>query len=732
MNFWRVVEILGKRKWLILLSIVVASALTAGATRLVGSKWIASVQLVVPQNTAMLKSDTNDDSNTDNQAAQTAVKGQIAVYTAVLKSRNVVEPVLTQLGMTAVPPDFFKNIEITSAGPRLYQLSVTDTSPARATELANALAKQFVIEYKNLSSQQVENAKNLLADQLKKADAKLAEARRNYDKYRLDHQIAVTANNNLEMALSRLKDNRQKRDEATQRLAEAKAQLSALMNEVLPPPPAKPDAPVNPLVASLQKELDQAEQQLTELRGRYTDSWPEVKKAIAHRDDIKARLQQETLKPAMAAAPGVTTQMTAQEQRVLHRNVLQEDIAGYEARIVSLDTAIASAQQEVDRLKGIDGALSALTIAISEQSENRANLVARLSRVQMAVDASTQQNPITVMSEVNNFNPPVNTSQGRTTKLTLIGALCAFLLTSAILLVLESVDRRLKTVTEAEFVLPVRVIAAIPQPMGRVTYDIMARATELEPQSLHAEAYHFLGMHVLNQEPGIRSLMMLSAKAEQGSTTALTNLGITLAQAGKRVILVDANIRTAELHQAFNLPNDVGFTDLITNSDQVSLPSALRQTSVANLSVITSGTQPNNPWELFRSPRLKELSQQLLDQADYVLYDTPSALMFTDALNLAPVVDGAFLCVRALEPLTGGEQRMIELVKAANVTMMGGILTDVPASVIEGYHNYQHYYAPAANGNARLAASAASATNDIGNQRSWIALSQGAEDQDNS
>src|SRR5260221_14756134 len=92
---------------------------------------------------------------------------------------------------------------------------------------------------------------------------------------------------------------------------------------------------------------------------------------------------------------------------------------------------------------------------------------------------------------------------------------------------------------------------------------------------------------------------------------------------------------------------------------------------------------------------MKLVSQTLHQIADYVIYDTPSALLFTDALNLAPVVDAAFLCVRALEPLSGSEQRLIELLEEANVTVMGSVINHVPTAVLEGYTNYQHYYAPA-------------------------------------
>jgi capsular exopolysaccharide synthesis family protein len=697
MNFWRASEILGKRRWLILFSVLVAAVLTGGATRLVGSKWVGTVRLVVPQNAAMVRTSSatssTEDASGEGMAGQEALKSQIAVYTAVVKSRSVIEPVFAKLGVTELPNDFLRHIEITASGPRLYELSVTDSTPLRAKALANAIAEQFVEKYRSLSSDQSEKGAAILKEQMQATNVKLANLRARYDKYRGDHQIAGTLNNNLELALTRLKDNRQKADETTQRLAEAEAQLRTMEGQPLPKGKIPAPPAVNIAAVQLAKELDAAEKHVTELRSRYTESWPEVKKAVEKRDDIKSRLEIAASTPTGTTAAPENTMLSPETVHLLRKNEIEQNIAGYAAKLNALNGSITAAQAQADLLKGVDGAMNTLTNDITEQTDIRNALAGRLSRAQMQLDVSHAQNPIEIMDSVNDFNPPLNITQGRTLKLTVIGALCALLLSSAIVLALDSVDRRLKTVTEAEFILPVKMVAAIPQPMGKVTYELMARATELQPQSLHAEAFRFLGMHVLNQKTPMRSIMVLSAKAEQGSTTSLVNLGISLAQAGKRVILVDANIRTPELHQAFTLENTFGFTDLMASPTERAIDKALHRTSVANLQVVTSGATPANAWEMFRSPNLLELSDRLHEQADYVLYDTPSALMFTDALNMAAVVDGAFLCVRAFQPLTGSEERILDLLKEANVTMMGGIMTDVPASVIRGFDNYQHYYA---------------------------------------
>jgi len=150
----------------------------------------------------------------------------------------------------------------------------------------------------------------------------------------------------------------------------------------------------------------------------------------------------------------------------------------------------------------------------------------------------------------------------------------------------------------------------------------------------------------------------------------------------------------------FGLENEAGFATLLQRPDASTLETVLRPTSISSLRVISSGPGSENPWELLRSENLIHVAHRLRDLADYVIYDTPSALAFTDALNLAPAVDAALLCVRALEQPSGAEQKLVELLEQSDVTVLGSVLNDVPASVLESYQNYQRYYPPAGgNGN---------------------------------
>jgi capsular exopolysaccharide synthesis family protein len=696
MDFWQLIEVLGKRKWLIFLSAIAAVILTFGITMVVGQKWQATVQFIAPttpdaNNAVAVDENNNDGENPADPAADPGAT-EAAVYEAIIKSRDVLQPVLTKM---TDPPQINKllpDLAFQPAGPHLYELRVQDTNVRRSWLLANALAAQFVIVERQVRTKQISDAVSFLTAQLHDNDTKLAVAQARYQDYRNQHQIVGTAGAQINNYINDLQTAIRAKDTIVGQMSADQAQLDVANSQIAQVPKLNPldAAGASPVLNSQLMQQEQQKEALADLLKTHKPNHPAVIAAQKQLDDLTKRIDSEF--QALQHSDRMNPELGNVQAQI---RTLNYNIAGLQANLNSINNQIAAAQNNISRLNGTDTTVQTLLERVTELQDSRNSLVARLNTAQMALDAARRQDPIVVLNRVSAFNPPINTTKGRNMKLLVLAALCALLCSSAIVVALHSIDKRVKNVRDAEIALPARLLASIPQPLPATSYANIARITEMQPQSLHSEAYRFLGLHLLNTgKPQVRSLMVLAAKAEQGSTTTLTNLGITLAQAGKRVILVDANIRTSEIHTVFGVDNDFGFTNLLESPDPESLAKALRPTANENLHFITSGPVPKNAWQLFRSQNLMELSCRLHDLADYVLYDTPSSLMFTDALNLSPVVDAAILCVRALEPLTGTEERLIELLERANVTVLGSVLSDVPTEVLEGFENYEHYYKP--------------------------------------
>jgi non-specific protein-tyrosine kinase len=209
------------------------------------------------------------------------------------------------------------------------------------------------------------------------------------------------------------------------------------------------------------------------------------------------------------------------------------------------------------------------------------------------------------------------------------------------------------------------------------------------PRSPVAEAFRTLrtNLEFSNLDKTLRSLLVTSASAEEGKSTTLANLAVTIAQSGKRVIVADADLRRPTLHQIFGLKNNSGLTDMVRDESLLANP-PLQETSVANLQALTSGQLPPNPAEILGSKRMGEILTALLERADMVLFDAPPLLAVTDAAVLSSKVDGVLLVVSAGKTKRENARKAQAQLEKINARIIGAVLTNVQAD-----GSAQYYYA---------------------------------------
>lgn len=201
-----------------------------------------------------------------------------------------------------------------------------------------------------------------------------------------------------------------------------------------------------------------------------------------------------------------------------------------------------------------------------------------------------------------------------------------------------------------------------------------------DPRSAAAEAYRALRTNIQFASPDkpLRTLLATSTSPEDGKSTTLANLAITLAETGARTVLVDADLRRPAQHALFGLTNDVGLTSLMLAGAEGLAPTRIpvQATAVQNLGVLTSGPLPPNPAELLASRRMGEVLTTLAGLADYVLFDTPPIIAVTDAAILAPRVDGVLIVVRAGKTKRDLAVKAKRLLAQVNAPVVGVILND--------------------------------------------------------
>ncbi|MFC4103173.1 CpsD/CapB family tyrosine-protein kinase [Paenibacillus xanthanilyticus] len=169
----------------------------------------------------------------------------------------------------------------------------------------------------------------------------------------------------------------------------------------------------------------------------------------------------------------------------------------------------------------------------------------------------------------------------------------------------------------------------------------------INPSSPNYESYRTLRTNIQFSSVNIptKVIMVTSSQKGEGKTMTASNLAVAYAQDGKRVLLVDTDLRNPSLHHVFSLTNRAGLSSVLAN--QAGWQEVIRDTGVENLSILTSGPIPPNPSELLGSSRMQGLMDDLKDRYDIIIADTTSVLAVTDSLVLSPLCDGVVLVVAA-------------------------------------------------------------------------------------
>jgi non-specific protein-tyrosine kinase len=197
-----------------------------------------------------------------------------------------------------------------------------------------------------------------------------------------------------------------------------------------------------------------------------------------------------------------------------------------------------------------------------------------------------------------------------------------------------------------------------------------------EPRSAAAEAYRALAANLQfsSRDVDVQTIGITSAAPGEGKSTTTANLAIALAEGGRRVIAIDADLRRPALHTLFGLDNAEGLSNLLLG-DQTLLP--LQDTAAPGVRLLASGPMPANPLEALASRQLDHVLSQARAQADYVVVDSAPAGALADAAVLAPRLGGVLLVVSAGKTKRDLARRAREQLERVNANLLGVVLVDV-------------------------------------------------------
>lgn len=287
----------------------------------------------------------------------------------------------------------------------------------------------------------------------------------------------------------------------------------------------------------------------------------------------------------------------------------------------------------------------------------------------------------------------------------LAGVVGAMLAVGAIFLI-EYLDDTIKSPDQVTGLLGVPMLGAI----ARLSADQMKNGPVAlsEPLSPVTEGYRALRTNIrfYSVDRPLRSILITSAGPAEGKSTIAANLAVVVAQAGFRVVLVDADLRRPNLHRMFKKANHFGLTDAVLQTDVNRWETTPQPVSaIDNLSIVTSGALPPNPAELLGSESMARMLDYWRNRCDLLIIDTPPLNAVTDAAVLAGKTDGVLLVVDGSGTRIGEAMHAREQLDRVGANLLGVIMNKISSSRAVGgyyyhyYYQYQYHYRADSNGN---------------------------------
>jgi capsular exopolysaccharide synthesis family protein len=392
--------------------------------------------------------------------------------------------------------------------------------------------------------------------------------------------------------------------------------------------------------------------------------------------------------------------MIAMSEEIVRREGLlkiyrDQGVEQLESRKASLALEIENLEKDV---KAWDGKTLEIQSKTAEYQKLKANsqrtqaLYDRLLATMQTLDVNKEVSPESV-SIIEKASSPYAGQPELLRKLAGGGG-AGFALSLVLLLLLDRMDDRMNSVSELQDAFDEDVLGQLPREKGGRSGKPMALIGPEDPRHTLVEAFRGLRSSLLYMAESTvrpRVILVTSAVPNDGKSFTAANLAITIATAGSRVLLVDADLRKGEIHSRFGLAAEPGLSEVLAEGQ--SWEKVVQPIPGTKLSVLTRGSYLNNSSELFINEVTKRFLEEVGAKFDYVVLDTVPVMAADDVTSLAPQVDGVLFVVRALQTSARVARAALDSLYHRQARILGLIFNAVPPRTIDYYsYKYRDYY----------------------------------------
>jgi polysaccharide biosynthesis transport protein len=663
-NYWLVL----KRRWLIAAGIFVSSLAVSGfVISLQKSNYEATAKLLFQGNQTSSLTGVGEKIGSLESFRNEA--NPLSTQAAILQSRPIAEEVVQSLGLkdskgNPLKADALKIKVEVLPGTDILNVSYAWDNPETASTVVNKLMEVYVA--RNIANSRFEavSAGKFIEHQIPEAKAELDKASEGFRSWKARNQI-ISLKEESDSTVKVIEELSNKINEAQGQLADVTSQQTEVRSSANIPSDTYGSEQrtiretvnvsslgVNPGVQGTLAELQKVQNNLAIARAKYTENSPIVADLREQAARLNQLLQQRVTDSSGSSqqiAPGKLQLGEVKQQLASEYVRLQSQRVGLEKKVKALSSLYQNYKRRADILPNLEKQQGELERNLTIAQKTYEELLTRQQAIRLAENQAIGNARV-----IQNAIAP---SSPMSSKLTLLlatgGVFVGVLLGVAAAFLVDSIDKSIKTIKEAQTLFGYTALGLIPKFDANSTSLIEDMAGDgvspriivaTSPRTVIHEAYQMLRANLkFISHKQVRTIVVTSSVSGEGKSEVSANLAAAIAQTGKRVLLVDADMRQPSQHHLWGLMNVKGLSNLLV--DRNKLDKVVQKVS-SNLSLLTAGVIPPNPVALIDSESMSNLIQTMANEYEYIIFDTPPLAGTADAAVLGKMADGVLMVVR--------------------------------------------------------------------------------------
>ena len=555
---------------------------------------------------------------------------------------------------------------------RLININFVSRDPELSALLANAHAKQYIKQSLEIKFATTKDAVDWLKQKIKETKTDLKESEEVLQRYKKENDmvsidfgqasnIIIQKLNDLNSALTEAKTARIEKENLYEELVRI-SKKPGMVESI-------PAVVNNEFIRELKREYVRLQGQFSDMSQKYGAQHPQMKRLQSQIQKINSKIAQEIRK-------------TAQSIETEYHIALAKEKALLKAVEDQKREALKLNQKEIQ-----------YNVLKRDVDTNRSMYESLLTRLKEAT--ITEELKLTNISIVDPARIPQRPLGPDKRKNLMMAVIVGLMGGIGLAFFFEYLDGSIKNSEEIEKQLGLPFLGHVANMRSHDSVPDGERLIALRyPKSHAAEEFRTVSTNILYSLPDspTKVLLVTSAVAEEGKTMLAVNLAIVLAQVGKRVLLIDADLRKPNIHTALKLKRAPGLADFL--AQDVPPSSIFQSTPLKGLYIVSAGTASPNPVELLLSKKMAFLIENVREKLDFIIIDSPPLMMLSDSLGLAPIVDGTVMVIKSGNTPRQTVQKVLHQLAQVKGKIIGAVLNehDVKRESYYYHYHYRNYY----------------------------------------